>query len=237
MKCKKVFLLICTFLLISGITYAKEPVNTTISTVTVEGTAHMDVVPDQAIVNIGVTTTGSTANDGQLENARITTAVQQKILALGIAKDKLQTSQYSLYPVYNDQDKNNKTPAIIGYKVNNTITVILDDVSMVGNVIDTALGAGANQISGVSFKKKDELQLKQAVLQDAVKEATAKAEAIASALDKHIVKVIAVNESGISVQAPENQRFMLKADSFAGTPILPGNIQINGSVNIVFEIQ
>ncbi len=237
MKLRNILVLICTMMLVSASAYAKDSVNAAVSTVTVQGTAHMEVVPDQAIISIGVTTSASTATDAQADNARITTAVQQKLLALGISQDKLHTSQYSLYPLYNESDKNNKMPAVIGYKVNNTVIVTLDDVSMAGKVIDTALGAGANEISGVSFKKKDELQLKQTVLQSAVKEATAKAEAIASALDKHIVKVLEVNENGISMQSPENQRYLLKADAAVGTPIQPGNIQVNGSVNLVVEIQ
>jgi len=206
--------------------------------VTVQGSAHLDVIPDQAMVTIGVVTTTPTATEARQDNATITLSIQQKLLGLGIAKDNIRTSQYTFNPVYsNDTDRSGlKAPVITGYRVNNTVTVLTDDIDGVGTVIDTALAAGANQISGIRFQKKAEEQMKQAVLQGAVHEATTKAEAIATALGKRLGQPLTVTENGVFVQAPEFGRVLFKADAASATPVAAGTVQVNGSVSIVFEL-
>jgi hypothetical protein len=236
MNFKKIMILLLGLMLIGTLVVQAQEPAVTVSTITVQGNSQMTVIPDQAVVTISVINTAPTANEAQATNAKSAIAVQQQLLAMGIAKDNLRTTQYGIYPLYSENDKAGKAPSIIGYQVTNTLMATLDDVTTIGNVIDTALASGANQISGVHFQKKEELQLKQAALQGAVQEATAKAEAIAVALNKTLGKVIAVNESGVSVQAPEMQRYLLKSDA-VGTSLLPGSIQVNGSVTIIFEIR
>ena len=239
MKRFSTLLIFCLLMLCSLNAQAKEITATSpVSTVTVQGSSQFDVAPDQAVLTVGVMTAGETTAEARQENAVIATTIQQKIGELGISNDKIQTSQYVVTPVYssNNDRTSAKPPAIIGYRITNTVKISIDDIAMLGNVIDTALAAGANQISGIHFYKKNELQLKQAVLQGAVREATAKAEAIAAALGKRLGQPVTVNEGGVYVQAPEFQRMSLKADIAAATPITPGTIQLSGSVNIVFEL-
>lgn len=209
--------------------------NAAVPTVTVQGSSQVEAVPDQAQINLGVVTTGKTAEEAQQENSVLANAVQKNLLAAGLPENALQTTQYAVYPIHTE-DKSQKLTVIAGYRVSHTLTVTLDDMSKVGSVIDTALSAGANQILGISFQKSDDTQLKTKALQEAVKEATAKAEAIALASGKKLGRVLTVQENGVSVQLPEfTQRYMLKADS-APTPILPGSIRVNGGVSMVFEL-
>lgn len=238
----KMLLIATIVVLTSGFAQDKAIAAQTASTITVQGSSEFDIIPDQAEISISVVNTAPTANEAQNDNAKVASNVQHKLLSLGISKDNIRTAQYNVYPIYdNETDKTVKKQTISGYHIANTITATLDDITTVGNVIDAALSAGADQISNIHFRKKDELPMKQAVLQGAVKEATAKAEAIASALNKHITGVLSVNESGVSVERTQlsDQSYGLRSKLAlsANTPISPGTIQIHGSVNIVFEIQ
>ncbi|KYZ77000.1 hypothetical protein AXX12_02325 [Anaerosporomusa subterranea] len=206
-----------------------------VPTVAVQGSSQVEAIPDQAQINLGVVTTGKTAEEAQLENSVLANAVQAKLFAMGLAESKLQTTQYAVYPIHNEA-KDQKAPQIIGYRVSHTLTVTADDLSKIGALIDNALAAGANQILGISFKKRDDTQLKTQALQEAVKEATAKAEAIVAASGKKLGRIVSMQENGVSIHLPEfTQRYMLKADG-ASTPIMPGSIRVNGTVSIVFEI-
>ena len=214
---------------------AKEPV-TTVPTVTVQGISHIEVLPDQAVISIGVISTAVTAEAAQQENSTLSAAVKNRLLSLDITNDKIATTQYAVFPVYDTADKTAKVPAIVGYRVNHIVVVTIDELNKVGTIIDAALTTGANQISGISFKKKEEIKLKQDALRGAIKEATVKAETIADALGKRLVKPLIVTESDISISTPEyQQRYLIKADGLS-TPIFPGSIQVNGSVTVVFEL-
>lgn len=237
MKSHKLILFLFSALLLTTIS-AKAAEVQPISTITVQGASTLEVIPDQARISIGVTSSASTVNDAQAANTEAASRVLQKLFAQGIAKEKIRTAQYSISPIYtNDSENTSKPPAITSYQVNNTIEVTLDDIASIGTVIDAAAIAGANQISGIYFQKKDEQNLKQIVLKGAVQDATAKAEAIASALNKQIVRVITVSENGISVQTPNrNSRYEMSLKA-AATPIQPGSIEAHGMVSIVFEIE
>ncbi|EGO61836.1 SIMPL domain-containing protein [Acetonema longum] len=207
-------------------------------TITVQGNSQIEVLTDQASIGIGVVTTGKTAEDAQTENARLAATVQQKLLDMGIAKDKLRTVQYAVSPIHTEQGKENKVPMIAGYRVSHTVIAVVNDMNQIGAIIDGSFSAGANQIVDLNFSRSDDAQLKRQVLQAALRDAKGKAEALATALGKKLGKVVSIQEGGVSVQVPEYQhRYLLKADGIPTTPILPGSIQISASVVIVFEIE
>lgn len=74
----------------------------------------------------------------------------------------MQTTNYNLYPVYNTKDNSRE---IIGYSVSNEITVTIDNIDMVGTVIDTAINAGASNVNSIEFGLKDSQVYKDKVLQ------------------------------------------------------------------------
>lgn len=230
------FFLLGALMLMTPVAKAQE--NQVVSTITVQGASTLEVVPDQAAVSIGVTNSAPTVNEAQEANAKAAALIEQKLLQSGIHKDKLRTAQYSISPLYTNDQDNAKTPVISGYQASNIVEVTVEDISSVGTIIDAAASAGANQISGIHFTKKDELELKQTVLKNAVTEAAAKAEAIAKAVNKQITRIVTITENGVSVQSPGHSTlYDMSLKRAAVTPIQPGKIEIQGSVTIIFEIQ
>ena len=73
---------------------------------------------------------------------------------------------------------------IIGYSVSNEITVTIDNIDMVGTVIDTAINAGANNVNSIEFGLKDSQVYKDKVLQQAIADAKRKAQVVANSLGK-----------------------------------------------------
>lgn len=210
---------------------AKEP-----ATITVQGNSQLDVAPDVAYIQLAVVTDAVTVSEAQKENAAVANKVYARLAAAGIEKDYIKTTQYSVVPLYQQDDgKHNDVPIIRGYQIVNGFQVTVSP-DRAGEIIDLALRAGINQVQTVRFGKKDEAGSKNTALQMAVRDALGKAEAIAAALGKRISRVQTVNESGVYLQTPELARYSKALDS-ASTPISPGYVHLNANVQLVLEME
>ena len=209
------------------------------SVLTVQGSAEVRVVPDLAVVRLGVVEQAPTAGDAQdgvngVAN-RIITALQTS----GIEDSAVQTSGLTLSPVYSRQRPDaGQAPTIMAYRAANTITVRVEALERIGAVIDAALRAGANQLEGVSFELQDDLASRQAALRNAVGEAREKAQAIADALGVALVSILSVNEGGPTMERPmmEMSRAM-SLQQEVPTPISPGELSVGASVTIQYRIE
>lgn len=236
MKKFKMITLILTFLLaLAGLT-AQAADNPAYNTIAVQGNSYQELEADQALVTISVVSSARTVQGAQAENAQIMNQVQQQLRLQGITSEQMNTSGYYLSPLYSDKAADNKPAAIIGYSLSHSLNVRINDLAQTGTIIDTALAAGANQISGVTFTKKDEAQAKNFALQAAVKDATSKAEALAAALGKQLVTPISVTENNVSYSMPDYSRMLSKVGA-PETSIIPGKIEVTASVNIIFQMQ
>lgn len=208
-------------------------------TISVDGTSVIKATPDRATVNISIESTGKDAKEASAQNAIIMNKIQQDILALAITKDNIKTTNYNLYPVYNRKD--NGRQEIIGYSVSNQITVTVDNIDLVGNVIDTAINAGANNINSVEFSLKDPEAYKNKVLVQAINDAKRKADIIAKTLGKNVVNVVSVNSNNSYIEARTFNSLMYARATANGavdasSPIQAGDISVKANVSIVFEV-
>ena len=203
--------------------------------ISVSGQGRADVAPDMAVVNIGIVTTGKTAQLAQAENARVASDVTAALGQLGIFSKDIQT-HYTMSPVYEKGDYRKA----VGYRANNTVTVTVHDVAKAGQVIDAALSSGATDVNGLSFGLKDAKSVRNTALQMAVQDARSKADAIAAALGVKIVGIQNVKEDGGNFARYEvaNARLAkLDGAAMADTPVNAGTVEVNAEVHIDFQIQ
>lgn len=208
------------------------------SQITVNGNGVVSVAPDQAKISLGILTIAPNAQKAQQENAATANKIINSLVKAGIPHDQIETQDYSVWPEYRyPQPKENKPPEIAAYRVNNTILITINDLTRVGNTIDTAVTAGANQIQSIQFLKKDITAAQQEALQKACQEARLKAETIARALGVEVSGIVAVQEDGSTISPPIYRYGTEMADAaLAPTPITPGELQVNANVVIVFSI-
>ena len=228
-------ILILALILIFGVSstaFAEER----ISTISVSGEGVIEVAPDRATISVGVVTRDKNASKVQNDNARIASEIIKSVAALGIDKKNIRTGNYSFHQYY--RQENNKRVAD-GYESNNTVTIIVDDLNLVGKIIDTSLSHGANNIDSLEFGIKNKAALQNDAIRLAVRDARAKAEVVAAELGKNIigVKNVAVNAGYIS--APRaNKMFAveMEMDMAIETPIESGTLTCNANVHVEFEI-
>jgi len=200
----------------------------------VTGEGAVKAAPDQAWVQIGAETRSKASKDAQQRNADIMTAVQQKIVSFGIAKDAIKTIAIDLQMEF-DYANGRQTPR--GYVARNTIEVRVDDLTKLGDVLDAAVASGAATIHGLRFDVKDRDNLEKAALQNAVQNAMGKARAVAAGSGRVIDRIIRIEEEMIGGR-PEpmvRQYSMAKAD--AATPVSAGEIEIRAQVRLAAAIK
>lgn len=205
--------------------------------VTVGGDSIVQAQPDTAILTVAVVTQGKRAIDAQQENAIKTDAVVRALKAAAGTGAEVKTSGYSLQPmrVYRE----GQPPLINGYEARNTITVTMGELPKLGNVIDAASQAGANDVTGISFTLRQDRAARDQALKEATREAMSKAQVIAQALGGRVVSIAEVQEEGF-VRPPQPvyqaEAFMAKRADVA-TPIEIGSLDVTSRVQLVAIVE
>ena len=207
-------------------------------TITASGTGSVMGTPDRAQISLAVETENPDVRVAQAENAARMTTVMNALIAAGIPKDALKTTGYNIYPVY-DESKLLYGQKITAYRVTNTLTVTLHDVSRTGEVIDIGIANGINQANSIRFFLSDEQNqvLRTEALKEATDRAAADARTVAAALGVSISSVKSVEIGG--AYAPViYQNWAADERSAAGgsTPIEPGDITVTATVTVTYLI-
>lgn len=199
--------------------------------ITATGQGSVSVTPDLARVDVGVSTTASTAQDAAAQNAtQVSSVLAQLKLALGTTGE-VKTVSYSLTPNYNYPP--NGTPVLTGYTATNIVEATTSDLTIVGKVIDSAVQGGANRVQSLTFTLKDDSAARGQALQSAAKRARADADAIATGLGIHTGNIIQANE-GTTVTPVIS--LGAATPTAAATPVQPGNLEVHATVTIQVEI-
>jgi uncharacterized protein YggE len=201
----------------------------------VSATGQAAQAPDRASVSAGVVTQAPTAGDAMRENARQMNAAFKALKAAGIKDRDITTSQMSLQPQYDYQ--NRKSPRITGYEVRNTVSAMSDDLDKVGPMLDALVSAGVNNINGVNFSIKDAKSARAKARMDAIAQARAKAENMAKAAGVRLGKVLEIREGGGSTPGPQPMMMRSMASDMESTPVAAGEQTLSVTVNITYALE
>lgn len=191
--------------------------------------------PDLATVTAGVTTQAATAVEAQRLNAAAMDAVVQRIRALGIARDDIQTTGIELGAQYN-YDQEQRRQVFRGYQASNRVSVILRKVPETGRVLDALVAAGATDISGPSFSIDDDTAPRAQARKAALDEAKAQAEEYARWAGYTGVRLLQVSELvNPGRPIPMVERVALASDA-KSTPVEPGLVGTAVTVNVSYEM-
>lgn len=212
----------------------KKP-DTQIRTVTVTGSGQIELESDRASIVLSVQTRNYDVSAAVQENADRMTKVQDALTAAGVGKTDISTQNYSIYQESTYQNGR----SIPGqYVVSNEIQVTVREIAKAGSLIDTAVKAGANSLSSLTFSSsnRDEAVKQARIL--AVKQAEETATLLASTSGSALGKVITITEnSGSSYPraALMAQKNMVASD--ASTPVAAGKSMVSVTLTATFELQ
>ena len=193
-------------------------------TITVTATGTVEQVPDRAQLGFAVVTRADTAKQALEANSADTRRMVDALERAGIDAKSIQTQNVSLDPHFTENGSR-----IDGYTARNSVAVS-SPIGRAGSVVDAAVAAGANEISGPSLSVSERDRLYQDALKDAVRAARAKATAIAQAAGVQVGAVTNAVESGGAPQPYVYQAARLSASA----PIEPGTQKIEANVTVTF---
>jgi hypothetical protein len=213
-------------------------------TISVSGSATASSNPDSLVIVLGVESEAKTANESLSQNSDSLNSVISALTNSGISEDEIQTSNFSIYPIYDSiKDFSGNWQQILnGYRVSNILLIQTDKINSAGDIIDTAVSSGANRVDNISFQLSDDKlqKISDDLIADAINNATQKAEKALVPLKQKIVGVKSVVIHDNVVPYYDNP-MRASFDGFAessmkSAPIMSGDEEIATNVSVVFYI-
>ncbi len=219
-------------LAVGALVLARGPAPGPAAAITEVGTGTVQVSPDTALVQLGVMSTGPTAQSAIMRNDTLMARVEKAIERLGLPGSDLETMSYNLYPQYGY----GKSPsAITGYNASDTLQVTITDLKLVGQVLSVAVGSGANSVQNVQYEALNQNRALVQAEAEAIAQAKAQAVAAASAMGRSLGVILSIQEEVPSAQGP----FPYNAQtSFAqASPVSPGSQPVSVTVTVAWSVR
>jgi uncharacterized protein YggE len=208
--------------------------------VTGEGSAN--VAPDMAILELAVLREAQTARAALDANSAAMGEVLSSMGDLGVADRDLQTSNFSIQPKYTHppvkSSGERRAPEIVGYKVRNSLTVRVRDISKVGEILDKSVSLGVNQGGNIRFTNDDPSAAITRARAEAVESAMAKANTLADAAGVDVGDILEISEQSYSPRPqPMARAEMMMASASDSVPIATGENVYKVVVSVTFLIE
>jgi uncharacterized protein YggE len=219
-------------------------------TIKVTGSAVINVVPDRALIQLGVQSNGVTPDDVQATNGIAMQKVINAVQAMGVEQKDIATDWYIIEPIYDDYT----SLYIKGYRINNIIAVTLRDVSKLSILIANTLKAGANQVVNVELYTSELRNHRDQARELAMKAAEEKARDLATTAGAETGCVLYIEENswsyyngwwyGQNSRNLWNQNAVQNADPSGSTgfsgdaePVSLGQISVRAEVSATFSLK
>lgn len=205
-------------------------------TVSVTGLGIVKAKPDTASISIGVVSEGDTAREALDKNTAAMSRVIVELKGQKIKPVDIQTTNFSVRPKF-QHFKDGKPPAVIGYRVVNSVHITVRDLKMLGSVLDQAVSLGSNQINGIQFFIAEAGSVENQARAKAIKDAQEKASLYATQAKAKLGKVLTISEQFRS--RPPQPKFQMarRSDVASSVPIEPGEQKIQAQVHVVWELK
>ena len=207
--------------------------------ITVVGSGSASAEPDLATAQIGVDTQAAAPEDATRENDARMQAVLEALKAAGISQQDIQTAYYNMYAEQRYVPETGQPTGEFTYRVSNSVSVKIRDLSKVGEILSQAVKAGANNISGVYFSIEDTVKLQETAREKAVADAKVRARALAQLSGVQLGEVVGVSEVITGVPGPVYYEAAARVGlgGGSGAPIQPGQLEVSMQVQMSFAIR
>jgi uncharacterized protein YggE len=213
---------------------AQEPRPAPEARIIVVGEGSVSVVPDYARISSGVTTRAKTAKEAADANTKLMAALTAALLSSGIEQKDIQTSRFSVQPVYASPAPNTEQ-RLTGFSVSNQVTVTVRQMDKVGDLLDRLITAGATDAGNVEFLHSDSSKTLDQAREAAMADARRKAELYAHAAGLSLGGVAWITEDA-SYSPPMPKAAMMRAAAPVSVPISAGEDTLHARITVGCDI-
>jgi hypothetical protein len=201
----------------------------------VSGTGEVFGTPDTGHLSAGVVSEAASAAEATRANGAAMERVLAALETAGIPKQDVQTTGFSIWPVYAEAAGTVAPPRITGYRVSNQVTVRVAGVEKVGGVLDRLVTSGANEMGGISFSIGDPEPLLDEARKRALADARRKAELYAASAGVRLGRLLAIEEVGGGGPGP--MPYAARMEASAAVPIAPGRLELTVTAVATYAIE
>ena len=204
-------------------------------TIAVNGSGSVVIPPDTVVVTLGVQTRGTEVGEAVAANNETAERVMQAVTDLGVAPEDVQTTYFSIWtqPRY---DEFGMPTEEVTYVVDNSVTVTLHDVAMVGRLLNDTLAAGANSVQNLSYTVADPAAALGPARTEALADAQRQAEQLASESGVTLGPIQTVTESS-GGGSPVPQPYMGEVPAASDVPTAPGTLEYTVQLAVTYGIR
>jgi len=210
-----------------------------VRTLSVTGTGQAFLSPDIAYIYIGVHTDQPTAADAVAVNNIETQKVTDALKRAGVDAKDIRTTNFSIWP--NQQYGPDGQPTGTRYVVDNSVFVTVRELDNLGDLLDSAVAAGANSINSIQFDAAEKEEALKQAREEAVKDAKEQAQELADVAGMNLGDVQSISFYD-SAPAPYLDTFgkggggAVSAEA-AAVPIQPGQLTLTVTVSMSYDIK
>ncbi|MBI2120612.1 MAG: SIMPL domain-containing protein [Parcubacteria group bacterium] len=225
------------------------------ATIQVSGMGEVFAKPDIAEFSFSVSKDAKTIAEAQKVSAEKINEIMAFLKESGIDEKDIKTENYSLNPKYEWQEGEPRLciqmvgaycpppggkQILVGYEVNQTISVKIRKIDDSGKILVGVGEKGATNISGVGFSVDEKDAIEADARAEAIQDAEEKAKVLAKSLGVRITRIVSFSENGFTpmYQGFDGEAMSLKAADAVVPPEVPvGENKFVSNVNIIYEIR
>jgi uncharacterized protein YggE len=214
---------------------AQQPQSSPEGRVIVTGEGSISVPPDYARIRCGATTRAETVKEATDANSKLMAAVTTALLESGIAQKDIQTSRFSVQPVYAPQAPATE-PRLSGYSVSNQVSVIIRQITKVGEILDHLVTAGATDVGNVAFLVSDSSKVMDQAREAAIADALRKAQLYARAAGISLGRIAWITEDARYAPSVPRPTLRVQDAAAAPVPVSGGEDTLQVRITVGFDI-
>ncbi|MEL6753979.1 MAG: SIMPL domain-containing protein [Pseudomonadota bacterium] len=209
------------------------------TTLSITATGEVMAEPDIAYVSTGVQSEAKTAEQAMADNRAAMNGVFEALRAAGLTDRDIQTSNFSLNPVYDyieREDGRGNERVLRGYMVSNQVTAKVSDLDNLGRTLDAVVSEGGNTFNGIRFALEHDTEVRDEARRSAMEQAIARAELYASAAGYEVARIVSITEYEHSSGPQPMMEMAMARTTDSATPVSGGEVGYSSQVNVLFEL-